>query len=221
MAFPAETRAFLSGLAADNTKAWFEAHRAEYERGYLQAGAEFVDAIGPRLREISPEVQWAPKVGGSMMRIFRDTRFSNDKRPYKDHLDLWFWHGDRKGWEAPGFFLRITPDRIWIGAGQHGLPKDRLARFRDAVVDPVAGRELEQVVAAARAEGLEVGEADRKRVPAGYDADHPRAAFLLFGSLHAMAFLPGDAVESADFDDRALAAFRAAWPVGKWLLDWT
>jgi uncharacterized protein (TIGR02453 family) len=221
MSFPATTRAFLAGLRADNSKGWFEAHRAEYEAGYVSPASAFVEAMGPRLREVSPDVQWAPKVGGSMMRIHRDTRFSTDKRPYKDHLDLWFWHGARKGWEAPGFFLRITPAQVWLGAGQHHLPKDVLERYRAAVVDQVAGPALESAAAAAEAAGLAVGEGHRKRVPAGYPADHPRARFLLFDSLHAMAALPGEAVEAADFGDRAFEAFRQAWPLGQWLRDWT
>jgi uncharacterized protein (TIGR02453 family) len=220
MGFPAATRTFLAGVAADNTKGWFEANRSGYEAGCVAPALAFVAAMGPRLRAVSPDVQWAAKVSGSVARIHRDTRFSADKRPYKDHLDLWFWHGDRKGWEVPGFFLRITPASVWIGAGQHGLPRPTLERFRAAVLDPVAGTALEAAVVGAGAAGLEVGEGSRKRVPAGYPADHPRARFLLFDSLHALATLPGAVVEDADFDDRAFEIFRQAWPVGQWLRDW-
>jgi uncharacterized protein (TIGR02453 family) len=218
--FPAATLKFLNGISANNARDWFEAHRADYDAGYRDAGADFVARIGPRLAAISPEVQFAPKVGGSQMRINRDTRFSRDKRPYKDHLDLWFWLGARKGWEGPGFYLRITAATVWIGADQHELPKPALARFRDAVVDPVAGKALEAAVASVGAAGLVLGEAVRKRVPAGYDAAHPRARYLLHESLHAHAEWPAATVEAGDFDDRALAAFAAAWPVGQWLRDW-
>jgi uncharacterized protein (TIGR02453 family) len=218
--YPPETLRFLAGLAQDNSRAWFEAHRDLYEAGYLAAGAAFVGAMGPRLREISPGVQWEPKVGGSLMRIFRDTRFSKDKRPYKDHLDHWFWHGARKGWDAPGFYMRITPERIWIGAGMHHFDRPVADRYRAAVVDPVAGRALEAAVAAARDAGLAVGEATRKRVPAGFDARHERAGFLLHDSLYANAEWPAEAATQPGFEDRAFAAFRAGWPVGQWLLDW-
>lgn len=218
--FPAATLKFLQGISADNSRDWFEAHRALYDAGYRDAGADFVARIGPRLATISPEVQFAPGVGGSQMRINRDIRFSKDKRPYKDHLDLWFWHGARKGWEGPGFYLRITPATVWIGAGQHVLPKPVLARFRDAVVDPVAGKALEAAVASVEASGLVLGAPVRKRVPAGYDPAGPRAHFLLRESLYADAEWPAATIEAADFDDRALEAFRAAWPVGQWLRDW-
>ena len=60
---------------------------------------------------------------GSIFRINRDTRFSADKRPYKDHLDFWFWHGVRAT-AASGLFLRLTPDDVSIGAGTHDLQKD-------------------------------------------------------------------------------------------------
>jgi uncharacterized protein (TIGR02453 family) len=221
MPFPPATRAFLAGIAAHNDRDWFEANRPLYEAGWKAPAEAFVAALGPRLAAVSPQVRWSPRTGGSLMRIHRDTRFSADKRPYKDHLDLWFWHGDGKGWEAPGFFLRITPATVWLGAGQHHLPRDRLDRFRAAVADPVAGPELERIAAAAEAAGLAVGEEARKRVPAGYPAGHPRARFLRFGSLHAMAAWPGEAAEAADFDDRVLATLAQAWPVGRWLADWT
>lgn len=63
-------------------------------------------------------------MNGSIMGINRDIRFSKDKSPYKDHLDLWFWTGDRKGWDTSGFFFRLTPDRLVLGEGMHGfVPK--------------------------------------------------------------------------------------------------
>ena len=67
-----------------------------------------------------------PKINGSICRINRDVRFSKDKRPYKDHLDIWFWHGDKKGWDRPGFYLRITPSDYFSAVGMHR------ARGRDA-----------------------------------------------------------------------------------------
>ena len=71
----------------------------------------FVAAIGPRLQKISPSVAFEPKINGSLFRINRDVRFAKDKRPYKNHIDMWFWHGDKRGWASPGFFFRLAPDR--------------------------------------------------------------------------------------------------------------
>ncbi|HEX9783748.1 MAG TPA: DUF2461 family protein, partial [Opitutaceae bacterium] len=105
--FPSETARFLRAFGENNDKAWFDAHRADYESAYLAPARSFVAALGPRLQRISPAVAFAPKVNGSIFRINRDVRFFKDKWPYKDHIDLWFWRGDRRGWDSPGFFFRM------------------------------------------------------------------------------------------------------------------
>ena len=106
--FPKQTLTFLRGLRRNNTKAWFEEHRGDYEQYWVDPAKAFVDSAGAGLQSIAP-VAAEPRVNGSIFWINRDIRFSKDKTPYKDHLDFWFWEGSRK--TAPsGFFLRISPD---------------------------------------------------------------------------------------------------------------
>jgi len=217
--FPDATFAFLTGIARHNDKAWFEAHRDLYEAGYVAPGRALVEALGPRLRKISPTVEFAPKINGSISRINRDIRFSKDKSPYKTHLDLWFWHGEKRGWDCPGFYFRLTADQVWLGAGMHMMPKQMLAKFRDAVVDEKAGKALVKAIDRVEKAGYEVGEATRKRVPQGYPADHKRARFLLYEGLHAATVLPAEAARQADFAAICVAHFRGCWPIGQWLLD--
>src|SRR5690242_9527174 len=100
--FPKGTVQFLSALRKNNDKAWFDAHRADYEDCYVEPAKAFVAAIAPRLEKLDPRIQAEPKVNGSILRINRDVRFAKDKSPYKDHLDLWFWSGEEKGWETSG-----------------------------------------------------------------------------------------------------------------------
>jgi uncharacterized protein (TIGR02453 family) len=219
-AFPAATRKFLEGIAEHNEKPWFDANRALYDEGYVAAGREFVAALGPELQKISPAVQFEPRIGASLMRVNRDTRFSKDKRPYKDHLDLFFWHGERKGWTHPGFFIRLTAKDVWLGSGMHHFEGDLLARYRDAVVDERSGKALEAAIAEVEAAGdYAIGGMPRKQVPRGYDKASPRAKYLLWESLPAMGQLTIDDALTPGFGDVALTHFRATWPVGKWLLD--
>lgn len=218
--FPAETFAFLAGIAEHNDKEWFSANRPLYEVGYVEPARAFVDAVGPELQAFSPGVMYEPKIGGSIMRVNRDTRFSRDKRPYKDHLDMFFWHGQRRGFTHPGFFLRLTADSVWLGAGMHHFQDETLTRYRDAVVDERSGQALVAAIAKVEAAGdYAMGSMPRKTVPRGYDKDSPYARYLLWEGLPAMAQMsPADA-RRPDFADRALAHFRATWPVGQWLLD--
>ncbi len=218
--FPKETAQFLKGIAAHNEKPWFEAHRPLYEAGYVDPARAFVAAMGPELRKISPEVQFEPKIGASIGRVNRDTRFSRDKRAYKDHLDLWFWHGERKGWTQPGFFMRVAAESVWLGSGMHHIADEALTRYRDAVVDERAGKALVAAIAKVEAAGdYAIGSMPRKSVPRGYDKDSPRAKYLLWEGLPVMAQMSTRDAMVPDFADKALAHFRATWPVGKWLLD--
>lgn len=216
--FPDATFEFLRGVAAHNEKGWFDANRDLYEAGYLNPAQALVAALGPKLRKISPGVQFAPKINGSISRINRDIRFSKDKSPYKTHLDLWFWHGEKRGWACPGFYFRLTGEQAWIGAGMHMLPKEMLARFRDAVVDDKAGKALVAAIDRVEKAGYEVGEPTRKQVPRGYPSDHRRSRFLLYESLHAGTVLPAEAARRADFADICLSHFQGCWPIGKWLM---
>jgi len=216
--FPEATFRFLSGLAAHNEKAWFEAHRADYEAGYVAPAKALVSALGPRLRAIAPELSFEPRINGSIFRINRDVRFSKDKTPYKPHLDLWFWEGERRGWETPGFFFRLFAGRLLLGAGLHGFDKTQLAAYRDAVLDERAGSALETLLRKLAAAGYAPGEPRRKTVPRGFDKAHPRAALLLYEGLHAAweGPLPREA-RSASFVAWCAKHYAALHPVSAWL----
>jgi uncharacterized protein (TIGR02453 family) len=216
--FQRDTARFLDGIRHNNRKAWFEAHRDDYESAFLGPAQAFAEAIAPRLRKIDPAVVVEPRVNGSIMRINRDVRFSKDKTPYKDHLDLWFWTGERKGWDSSGFFFRLTPDRLILGAGIHSFAPPTLARYRKAVLDQKRGAALARLVIALRDDGYEVGIESYKKVPTGVSSEHPRAALMRHGGLHATwEGIHPSAVRSPAFVDFVADHFSACAPVHRWL----
>ncbi len=216
--FPKQTITFLAGLHAHNAKPWFEAHRDDYQAFYLAPAVAFVEALAPKLRKLDRDVQAEARVNGSIMRINRDTRFSKDKSPYKDHLDLWFWTGAEKGWESSGFWFRLTPKSLMLGAGMHGFSPEMLARYRKAVLDPKRGAALAAAVKKVRANGCEVGGEHYKRVPKGADADHARAALLKHNGLYAGRDMKHPAaLHGATFVDFVAKQFAAAAPIHAWL----
>ncbi|HEX4297127.1 MAG TPA: DUF2461 domain-containing protein [Devosia sp.] len=217
--FPKATTTFLKGIAAHNDKAWFEAHRDLYDAGYVAPARAFVEALGPKLRAISPEVQFEPKVNGSLGRINRDIRFSKDKRPYKDHLDLWFWHGDRKGWACPGFWFRLTANEVYLGVGMHHFEKEQLEAFRNSVVHPRSGRALQAVAKAIETAGHEVGGKSRKLPPRGFETEPERAEFLLYEALYTGTTLPVSSAGEPDFAEACAKHYASVWPLGQWLLE--
>ncbi|HWC30755.1 MAG TPA: DUF2461 domain-containing protein [Dehalococcoidia bacterium] len=218
--FSKDTFAYLRDLAEHNEREWFTANRARYEAHYLEPALAFIETLGPRLiAEVSDEVRYDARVNGSLLRINRDVRFSPDKRPYKDHLDIWFWQGETKGWDTPGYYLRLEPQQWTVAAGMHHLPKETLDAFRTAVIDPGEGAALDAAIAELDGSGLELGGASRKSVPRGYDANHPRAAYLLHEGLFVLHYTPDLAeAQTPGFADTCLRYFKAARPLNDWLV---
>ena len=195
---------FMRDLGRNNDKAWFQAHRTAYEEDLLEPAMAFIEAIGPLLARFSPGVRAEPKIGGSMMRINRDIRFSPDKRPYKDHLDMTFKLGSVK--TSPGYWFRLTPKELILGAGMHMLDKPDLERYRKAVDAERSGAELAKIVTKEERAGYDVGGEHYKRVPAGFAPDHPREALLR----HAGVYVGTDMKVPAKAKTPKFPAFCAA-----------
>ena len=204
--FPPDALRFLGELAEHNDRAWFEAHRAEYDALLLEPARDLVEAMAPELATLRDDLHADPRVNGSILRINRDTRFSRDKRPYKTHLDLWFWQGEGPSRARPGFGLRLTSERLGLGCGKHHFEPDVLARYREAVDDHRRGADLEAAVRQAETAGYELGEPRYKRTPAGYDPGHPRAGLLRRDGLFAGIELP----PPPELHTAALPAFCAS-----------
>lgn len=208
----------MKGIRENNTKEWFEEHRRDYEDYWLEPARSFVVATGAALSNVAPAIRAEPKVNGSIFRINRDIRFSKDKRPYKDHLDFWFWEGTRKT-AVSGFYLRIGPTHLGIGAGAHAFDKEQLTQFRNAVVDVTSG--LERAVADVEKTGWEVKGQQYKQVPRGFDAEGPvQDRFLRFGAL----WTGEDEPHPKSLHTKRLVAYcTRRWsqnePLHRWLVD--
>jgi uncharacterized protein (TIGR02453 family) len=203
--FPPATFAWFSGIEADNSKAWFTAHRDTYDdavRGALEAMLEeFADELGGRVK---------------MFRQNRDVRFSPDKSPYKTTTyGLIIGRPD----SLAGLYAQLSSAGLFAGTGYHILEADQLTRYRDAIVDDSTGPALEEAVARARAAGIETFGEALKTAPRGYPRDHPRSDLLRHKSLVAGA--RRDARAKGISRGAALEHVRATWdacaPLNAWL----
>lgn len=208
--FPKETFAFLRALAKNNKKAWFDAHKQDYEDFYLAPGKAFVEALTARLKK---------RVGGgSMMRIYRDTRFSKDKRPYKDHLDMFFWQGKTKSWDVPGYYMRLEANSVWLGAGvYYFVDAKQIAAYRKRVVDAKRGKELVAILSTLEKLGYDVGGKELKKVPRGFDPEQARAELLKHKGLYAMVEAKPKDAHTKKFVSFAQDHFDAMEPLNAWL----
>lgn len=216
--FPTETLTFLAGLKENNNKEWFAAHRADYDAS-VEAAKAFVATVGPELKTFAPDINFEPKIGASLQRPNRDTRFSKDKRLYKEQIDLWFWHGDKKSFELPGYFLRIEPEFTYVATGMMHILPPALFRYREAVDAERSGQALVDTVARIDAIGrYQVGYPSRKSVPKDYSKDHPRAEYLLYESLWGHLRIPSAAILESSFVDVTVSAWRDLAPLTEWLM---
>jgi uncharacterized protein (TIGR02453 family) len=214
--FSAASFRFLKDVGRNNNKEWFQAHRAAYEDDLLEPALAFIEAIGPQIAKFSPDVRAEPKIGGSMIRINRDIRFSKDKRPYKNHLDMSFRCGDSK--ESPGYWFRLTPTALTLGAGMHMLDKPALERYRQSVAEERSGAALQKAVKKVGSAGYDLGGEHYKRVPSGFEPDHPRAALLRHNGVYAGTEmkLPPEA-RTATFPAFCARHYKRMAPLMDWL----
>lgn len=169
---------FLADLRANNSRAWFQENRGRAEELLLAPARELVLELGEMLRAVRPGIIADPRTDRSIYRLNRDTRFSRDKTPYKDHLGLWFWEGVEGRMECPGFYFHLTPDGWGWSIGCYRFSDDGLAKWRAAVVDAKKGPALRRILSVMEKEGIVINPPDLKRCPAGFDPAHPAAPLL-------------------------------------------
>ncbi len=128
---------------------------------------------GP-LHSISPHFKATPKVGGSLFRIYRDIRFSKDKRPYKTGAGVHFRHEAGKNAHAPGFYLHLEPNQVFAAVGIWGPDTRTLRQIRQAIVnDPETWRRVIEAPEFARRYDRKLHAESLKRAPQGFDPNHP------------------------------------------------
>ena len=192
---------FMRDLETNNNRDWFAANKERYIADLRDPALEFVVDFGSRLVKISPSFLADPRPnGGALFRIYRDIRFSKDKRPYKDHTGLHFRHQAGKSAHTPGFYLHLQPGNCFVGVGLWRPDNPTLKLIRDALVkDPglwkkaVGGRKFR--------EAFQVSGQSLKRPPKGYDADHPLIEILKMKDFTAFAPLTQKQVTAPGFVD--------------------
>ena len=159
---------FLGELRRHNERAWFEENKSRYLAEVRDPLLGFVSAVAPKLAAIGSHIVADPRAsGGSLLRIYRDTRFSRDKTPYKTNAGLWFRVGASKDVEGPGYYLHLEPGQVFMAAGMWHPSSESLRAIRDAIASDPRGWKR------ATRSGLSHAESALKRPPRGFAADHP------------------------------------------------
>jgi uncharacterized protein (TIGR02453 family) len=213
--FTSDTIRFLRALKRNNRREWFNAHRDDYEAHVRQPLIAMIERLADDLRPFAPELVASPKV--SMFRIYRDTRFSENKTPYKTHVAAVFPTRGLPKHEGAGAYFHVSPDEVWIGGGMWAPPSPQLHAVREHLAS-----HLKQFRAIIESPGFrrQLGALDGEkltRVPRGFSKDDPAAEYLKFKHFVAGADLPGAFATSPKFYGTVLKVFREVVPLTRFL----
>ncbi len=204
---------FLRELEANNEKAWWEDNKDRYIRVIREPSLEFINDFGARLEKISTEfVADSRTVGGSLMRPYRDVRFSKDKTPYKTNVGIQFRHSMGKDVHAPGFYLHLEPGSCFAGVGLW-RPETKIARsIRQGIYDdPARWRKVSKSKSFTDTWSTDGAEENTlKRVPKEFEEGHPYPDDLRLKSFIASTNLSQKRVTTEGFDAELARMYKKA-----------
>ena len=217
--FPQGLLPFLEELSVNNNRDWFADNKHRYEDLVLNPALDFIGAMGPPLEKLSTRFEAIPKrSGGSLMRVYRDTRFSKDKTPYKTNVGIQFRHVLGKDIHAPGFYVHIEPHEVFVGVGSWRPDGPSLAKIRTRIAEkPDLWRRVERNKKFKS--HYQFGGDSLKRPPRGFDRDHPLIDVLKRKDFIAIKHLDEADILEDDFFDTAVARFRDGLPLMQFLCD--
>ncbi len=216
--FPSSFFEFFDELADNNERPWFNANKERYRDEVVAPITRLIAAMAPRLERISKHFVADPRPhGGSMFRIYRDIRFSKNKRPYKDHAACQFRHNAGRDAHAPGFYIHLAPDEVIFGGGMWMPPSPQLNAVRVAIAKDAAG--WRRVIGNKKLKDTFGGVAGDRlvRPPKGFDGAHPLIEEIKRKSFFAMRHEKPNIAGSAKFLDEVEASFKAAAPLMRFL----
>lgn len=216
--FSKATLKFLRELEKNNNRDWFEANKHRYESDVREPALAYIEAMAPRLAKISGSFIASPKKsGGSLMRVYRDIRFSKDKTPYKTNIGIQFRHTAGKDVHAPGFYFHIEPKEVFIGAGIWRPDSTTVKHMRMHIDDNQS--EWKKITNALTKKGFELHGEKLKKPPRGFDAEHPLLEDLKRKDFIAVQNLKHTVVTDKDVVKQTAAMFTAAKPLVKFICE--
>ena len=217
--FTNATLQFLEALSANNQRDWFETSKQRYEAEVRGPALMFINDIAPKLQQVAPRFPAvAKKVGGSLMRAHRDTRFGKDKTPYKTNIGIQFRHEAGKDVHAPGYYLHIAPEGCFLGVGIWRPDSQALGKIRDRIVEKsdhwIKARDHKAFKKLYTLSGDSLNNA-----PRGYAKDHPLLEDLKRKDFIAIVDLSTKEVTQRQLLDTTVKRFAAAEPFMRFLCD--
>lgn len=212
--FTTETLRFLRALKRHNDREWFKARKDEYEEHVRAPMIAVIEQLATDLKAFAPELVASPKA--SLYRIYRDTRFSEDKTPLKTHAAAVFpWRGLARH-EGAGLYFEVAPQWVWIGGGMYAPLAPQLLQVREHIAG--TWPQIRRIATGKRFTGVTTLDGEKlTRVPRGFPSDHPAAEYLKHRQFLAGRELPAALAADDAFYPTLLDTFRAIAPLVQFL----
>ena len=202
---------FLRGLKRNNRREWFDPRKPEFERELKQPMLALIERVNQAMQQFAPAHLRPPQK--CMMRIYRDIRFSPDKRPYKSHVSAWWAREGLEKTSGGGYYMHVGPEEVVIAAGVYMPERDQLRAIREHLLihhQEVRGllndRKLRRVMDAMSCLAL-------SRAPKGFPKEHPAMDLLLCRQWGVEATLPSSVALDPKFSNEVIRRFRLAAPL--------
>jgi uncharacterized protein (TIGR02453 family) len=210
--FSSEAVKFLRGLKRNNNREWFEARRSIFENELKKPMLAVVEHVTDAMTEFAPaHVRPAQK---SIMRIYRDTRFSADKTPYKTHISAWWTRPGLEKTSGGGYYFHFSPTEVVIAAGIYMPEREQLLAIRIQLLEHHAefrrllnGKKLRKVM------DLDLDRAALTRPPKGFSVDHPGIDLIKQQQWGLLARLPAELALNKELVNEIVSRFRLAAPI--------
>jgi uncharacterized protein (TIGR02453 family) len=212
---PPDTLKFLRALKRNNRREWFQPRKEQYDAQVRAPMLALIERLAVDLRAIAPDIVVDPKT--ALYRIYRDTRFSENKTPYKTHVAANFPSRGLPKHEGAGLYFHVSPDDVWIGGGMYAPQTSQLQAVREHIAANV--KRLRAIV---ESPGFRrhIGELEGERlqrIPRGFPKDHPAGEFLKYRQFLAGRELPASAACSPQFYSTIVTIFRQVAPLARFL----
>ena len=230
--FSNRTIRFLKELEKNNNREWFTANKQGYEDNVRTPALDYIERMATPLSGISPHFVASPrKTGGSLMRVYRDIRFSADKTPYKTNIGIQFRHSAGRDVHAPGFYLHIEPGDCFLAAGMYKPDSPTLGRvrkmideypdewisLRDCLSDNTG--KTNKAKKTGGTNGFSYFGDSLKRPPRGFKDDHPLLDDLKRKHFIVTKKLPQKIITSRSLVEETTRLFELASPLVEFVCD--
>ena len=215
--FEARTIRFLEDLSANNNREWFKEHKSRYEEDVLDVALRFIILMQKPLADFAPRFTAVPtRVGGSLMQVYRDTRFSRNKLPYKTNIGIQFRHEQAKDAHSPGYYVHIEPDEVFLGAGMWRPDSDPLRGIRERIAAKPAGWQR-AISEKPFSRHFSLGGEKLTRPPRGFDKEHACIEDIKRKSFIAVRELTVEDCLRPQFQKTVETSFKSAEPFMRFL----